>query len=180
MRRTAIVVTGLPASGKSTLARHVAREIGLAVIDKDDVLEKLYDTTDVPDRETRRRLSRQSDADFIAAAGRLPSAVLISHWRNAACDTRSGTPVDWIGDTFDTVVELYCQCPVDTAVQRFQGRTRHPGHRDHERTEPELSAWFSGYALALPIGLGTVIPTNASMGGSAGDTIRQLRHHLAS
>jgi len=36
-----IILTGLPASGKSTLGRAVAAALGLPMLDKDDILEAL-------------------------------------------------------------------------------------------------------------------------------------------
>ena len=39
-----VIVTGLPASGKSTLGRAVAAALGLPMLDKDDILEALFDS----------------------------------------------------------------------------------------------------------------------------------------
>ena len=39
-----ILVTGIPASGKSTMARFLAEAFGLPVISKDRIKECLYDT----------------------------------------------------------------------------------------------------------------------------------------
>ncbi|WP_245771051.1 AAA family ATPase [Actinacidiphila guanduensis] len=39
-----VVVSGLPASGKSTLARGLAGRLGLPLIEKDAILESLYNS----------------------------------------------------------------------------------------------------------------------------------------
>jgi hypothetical protein len=44
MDRTFVVVSGLPASGKTTLARRLADGLGLPLLDKDDILDRLFET----------------------------------------------------------------------------------------------------------------------------------------
>lgn len=68
MARTIIVITGLPASGKTTLARLLARELGFDVIDKDDFLEALLGTVEEFDAEFRYRCSREAGKQFVEAA----------------------------------------------------------------------------------------------------------------
>jgi hypothetical protein len=66
-RSSYIVVTGLPASGKTTLGRQLASRLGVDFFDKDDYLEALFGSQAATE-ENRQMLSRQSDADFIADA----------------------------------------------------------------------------------------------------------------
>ena len=63
------VVTGLPASGKSTVGELLSRELGLALIDKDTILEALFDSLGCPDPEARTRLSRRVQRTINLAAG---------------------------------------------------------------------------------------------------------------
>ena len=74
--RPFIIVSGLPASGKATLARALANGLDLPLIDKGDFLERLLDTKGVGDADWRRRLSRQSDQTFRIDAERSSGAVL--------------------------------------------------------------------------------------------------------
>jgi dephospho-CoA kinase len=53
-----VIVTGLPASGKATVARVVANALSFDLIDKDDFLEGLYELNDVSTWEDRKSLSR--------------------------------------------------------------------------------------------------------------------------
>ena len=39
-----VVVSGLPASGKSTLSRRLATALSLPMLDKDDILEGLFES----------------------------------------------------------------------------------------------------------------------------------------
>jgi shikimate kinase len=48
------VVSGLPGSGKSTIARRLGPLINLPVIDADDILERLVESKGVGDASWRR------------------------------------------------------------------------------------------------------------------------------
>ena len=79
--KTYVVVSGLPGSGKTTLGRRLAPALGLPLIDKDDILERLFDTKGVGDTAWRRALSRESDAILQRDATAADGAVLVSFWR---------------------------------------------------------------------------------------------------
>ncbi len=51
-----IIVTGIPASGKSTLAEELGKRLELPVFSKDAVKERLYDTIGFQSREEKVRL----------------------------------------------------------------------------------------------------------------------------
>src|SRR4051794_39257771 len=91
-----IVVSGLPGSGKSTLARQLSTALGLPLLDKDAILEGLFESKGRGNIEWRRSLSRQSDLILQMEAGKLRGAVLVSHWRLPGMPSDSGTPTDWI------------------------------------------------------------------------------------
>ena len=60
-----IVVTGLPASGKSSLGAIVARELAMSCLDKDDFLERLFEESGhAGDGAWRRQLSDRSNRMF--------------------------------------------------------------------------------------------------------------------
>ena len=78
MKALFIVLSGLPASGKSTLGRAIANALGLPMIDKDEILEALFESHGIGDADWRSRLSRLADQELIAQATKLPSAVITS------------------------------------------------------------------------------------------------------
>jgi predicted kinase len=75
--RSFVVVSGLPGSGKSTLAAALAPALGLPWIDKDAILEALFDSLGVGDHVWHERLRRPSD-EVLYATDRSP---FIAHLR---------------------------------------------------------------------------------------------------
>lgn len=159
------MVSGLAASGKSTLGRALATALGLPLVDKDDFLEALFGEHDVVDAETRSALSRRADDMFIERARASEAAVLVSFWRRDELSSGSGTPTDWFDDLDNVVevVEVHCACDPQVAVERFLSRRRHPGHGD-ERWDPVVArARFAELAAFGPLGIGRVITVDTAV-----------------
>ena len=139
MNKFCIVISGLPASGKTTLAKALSTALSIPLVDKDDYLELLFSQRGVGNSHWRQQLSREADGDFIGAAMSTEYAfkplILVSHWRPAGEDLDFGTPTQWLGQHFSKVIELYCECPVEIAAARFSRRVRHRGHLDLEKTK---------------------------------------------
>jgi hypothetical protein len=54
MRKPFVVISGLPGSGKTTLGRRLAPALDLPLIDKDDILDRLFASKGVGDAAWRR------------------------------------------------------------------------------------------------------------------------------
>jgi len=133
-----VVVSGLPGSGKSTVGQQIASALALPFLDKDDILERLFESKGVGDVERRRALSRESDCLFQMEASALSAAVLVSHWHLPGMQSSSGTLTSWISQLSKQVVNIHCECPVEVAAERFVARKRHAGHLDRERSNAEV------------------------------------------
>jgi shikimate kinase len=157
-----IVMTGLPASGKSTVGRPLAAHLRLPFLDKDDFLEAMFARVHVTSAAYRSKLSRASDDEFIAAAQETEGAVLCSHWRRPGSDHGSGTPTEWMRQLPGVVIELHCQCPPEVAARRFTVRERSPAHFDGRFTADELEAAFSGLAARGPLGIGKLVTVDGT------------------
>ena len=125
-----VVVTGAPGSGKTTVARALAAELGLPLVAKDDVKEALFDALGTGDREWSRRLGRATyDVLFVVARRLLEagaSCVLESNFSNPE-PLRALPPA--------RVVQVLCAAPHDVVLDRYAARARHPGHLDAEIVE---------------------------------------------
>ena len=152
-----IVVSGLPASGKSTVAKALASSLELPLFDKDTFLEALFEITPVKDAQMRRELSLRADGEFQDHATRSGSAVLASWWSHPRSPVNSGVPTEWLVGMPGTHVEIHCICSPAVAAERFLCRKRHPGHLDSRWLKPELLASFKQQASFGPLGFGRLI-----------------------
>ena len=160
--RRFIVVSGLPGSGKTTLARRLATALELPLLDKDDLLEALFASEGVGDTEWRRALSRRSDAELQRRAESSSGAVLVSFWQQPGMAADSGTPTGWLARLPGALVHVRCDCPPQVAALRFVSRRRHPGHLDALRSAAQLEDWLESLSRHGPIELAPVVPVETS------------------
>jgi uridine kinase len=162
MERRFVVISGLPGSGKTSLARRLSSAMGLPLIDKDDLLEKLFESKGTGDREWRRTLSRESDrALHTAAAASDGGAVLVSFWHQRGMAADSGTPTRWLSPLSPLIVNVRCACPAETAATRFLARKRHAGHLDSE-TLPDVLVGLRALEDLDPIDVGPHVDVDTS------------------
>lgn len=145
------MVSGLPGSGKTSLAHRLAPVVGLPVIDKDDILERLFAARGVGDAAWRTTLSRESDLIFRSNAAESSGAILVSFWHQAGMDAQSGTATEWLQDLSPCIVNLHCDCPAEIAAERFLLRKRHPGHLDQNKSHAETVASLTSISQLAPL-----------------------------
>lgn len=129
-----VVVSGPPASGKSTLAPALADALNLPLVAKDTIKDALLSVLSVPNVEASRQIGRAAVRAMLAVCAQSrPGAVIESNfYRTVARDDLLALPGD--------VVEIFCRCDAATAAARYRERagSRHAGHFDSVRTTEEL------------------------------------------
>lgn len=176
--RPFIVMSGLPASGKTTLAIRIAAALGLPLLDKDDILEALFEGAGLVDPSMRQKLSRSSDDVLARLAAASQGAVLVSFWRHQDVAGTAGTPTAWIKALSSNAVEVHCLCPPKVALQRFTDRQRHPAHNDAARLA-SLPAQFQQLARLGPLGLGSIVVVRTDQPYEFAELIGEIRQALA-
>jgi predicted kinase len=135
-----VVVSGIPGSGKTTLAIRLAEELHLPLLSKDTIKESLFDVLGTGDLAWSQTLGRASHVIMYRLARYAPSAVLESHfWRGKA-----EPELEALGRVG---AQVWCRCPVEVAAERYRTRAisseRHPGHLPEHQAEEVTLSWRS-------------------------------------
>jgi broad-specificity NMP kinase len=135
-RPALVIVCGAPGTGKTTLARHLGRALGVTTITKDDLKEALADRLGAGDRARSRELGSLAYDELYAKAAALLAA---------------GDGVVLEANFHRVVIE--CVCDAALRRQRFTERgergERHAVHLDAEILANEWSDDASGFAIHI-------------------------------
>jgi glucokinase len=135
----------------------LAPRLGLPLVDKDEILEELFESRGTGDAAWRRQLSRESDAIVRDTVSKSQGAVVCSFWHVAGMPDDSGTPTAWLGALSSAIVAIHCVCTPEIAAERFLRRTRHAGHLDERRAAAEVIGSFQALALFGPVTIGETV-----------------------
>ena len=140
--RAVLVITGLPGTGKTTLARYLAQRYRAPLIAKDTIKEPLLDVLGAPDRARSRTLSDASFAVLFALAREQLRAgvgvLLEGNFRPAEHSAPLAHLVAIPPPAGITAgcAQVLCCADEATRSRRIAARAadpaRHPGHRDAE------------------------------------------------
>ncbi len=155
-----ILVSGAPASGKSTLAGQLAADLGLPMLAKDLIKEALFDALGTPDLEGSRHLSVASYKVLYAVLDRLidgGAGVVVD------CNFHRGHSEGQLRPLIgkSTAVLLHCRTSYLEMTRRYERRVvlreRHPGHHDATFSQGLLATFESGEYDPLDLDLPTMI-----------------------
>jgi len=151
-----IIVSGPPGAGKTTLARRIAKELGLPLFARDDIKELLFDTLGWSNRQWSRKLGLASWKLLYHLLEEMlkanQSLVVESNFRKElASQELSALQCKY---RFETV-QVLCKANSETLLKRFKQRAesgeRHPGHVDRLNYDEFEAALRQGDWDALEI-----------------------------
>lgn len=127
-----VVVSGPPASGKSSLAPALAAELDLPLLAKDVIKDALVEVLDAPDLPRSRELGRAAVHVLLTVARTAGRGVLEGVWYDRTHAPLAALP--------GPVVEVFCRCPADVLRERYAARSagRGAGYFDLDRDPVEL------------------------------------------
>lgn len=138
---------GPPASGKTTIARGLADELGWPIVAKDTIKSALRSALPVADVDTSRHVGRAAVMVLLAVASEIgEGAVLEAVWRHdQERDAVSRLP--------GPIVEVFCRCDRPTLEARYATRSRPSGYVPEHRDPSELWSWetFEPVAGGWPV-----------------------------
>jgi len=152
-----VIVHGLPATGKTTIAQRLAADVRLPLASKDMFKETLFDTLGWRDRAWSQQLSRAS----ITLLFRFMETQL---WADCSCIVECNFAPALATPEFQalrerhpfTPIQIVCRCNGTVLVEGFKRRAqrgeRHVGHMDHAIYAELAPLLLRGTTAPLSIG----------------------------
>jgi predicted kinase len=141
-----VVVTGIPASGKTTLATALSTRLGWPLISKDLVKEALFDSLGTGDLVWSQRLGRAGHVVMYSLAATIPRVILEAHFQRGIAEPE-------LLALNRRIVQIYCSCPVDLAAERYRRRIddpeRHDGHLPEHQSDEVTGRWMEATPTPL-------------------------------
>ncbi len=155
-RADAVVVTGVPGAGKSTLARALAEGLGAPFLSLDAIKEELYER-DI-DRGAGYRLRRSAEIELGRCLSAAEGVVVVDIWVAPGRDT--GRVAELLTANASSTVEVLCRVPAEVAVARYLRRFRGGPHRPAD--QDTLRRIRAAVAVLTPLGAGRCIEVDTS------------------
>ncbi|MFJ8043354.1 AAA family ATPase [Kitasatospora sp. NPDC096147] len=151
-----VLVNGVPAAGKTTLARELSRRLRLPLFGKDVIKEAHAGVFGAeppdgrPQREWNRQFGEAASRTLWALLADAPAgAVLESTW--PAAETWGHVRDGLRGAGIERALQIWCAVPVELARERHE--LRHPSRHPVHGAAPDDREWTERWAGAGPLPL---------------------------
>lgn len=166
MKSKLVIITGLPASGKTTIGKELARRKNIPFISKDDIKEHMFDGLGWKDREWSKKIGLASYdllyyfTEALLRAG--TTFILESNFKPEFDNQKFAT----LSEKYDfDVVQILCKADGEVLFERFKKRSesgqRHPGHVDTGNYDEFKKSLLSGRCEPLSLS-GNVIEVDTT------------------
>lgn len=138
--RKLLLISGMPATGKSTLARRIGEELHFPILEKDEIKEVLFDTLGYADLKEKRRLDTIATAVLLQTAEKLLQSgvdlILVNNFESSMAPTVD----EMIARCEARCITLFLNGDAEVLYQRYVERdrkkSRHQGHTFIDRYPP--------------------------------------------
>lgn len=176
-KKRVILVNGIPASGKSSLAVELSAQTGWLQLSLDGIKNPFLQRLDGVDRAFNRRLGQASYQVIWSIIGDAPqgSTFIVDAWFGFQSKEVLTDYLTQAGVT--QVLEIWCQISPQTAAARYEARLgeRLPGHLGAEYI-PELKVLAE---KAQPMELGSVYYSNQETPADINAIKTWIAHNLS-
>lgn len=167
MRNKIVIITGLPASGKTTIGKELARRMSIPFVSKDDIKELMFDGLGWKDREWSKKLGLISyDLLYYFTEALLKANrpfVIESNFKPEFDNSKFAALKETC--VFDAV-QILCKADGEVLFERFKKRSesgqRHPGHVDTDNYDEFKKSLLSGHCEPLSLS-GNVIEVDTTV-----------------
>jgi len=131
-----ILVSGLPASGKTSIARQMVEQFSIPLICRDNIKEVMFDSLGYSNLEWSRQLGIASWRILYHLIERFLAVGQPLIVETNFAPHRDLPKFQSLQATYDVhIAQIFCKTKPETLYKRFHHRAligeRHPGHQDH-------------------------------------------------